>query len=323
MYPIVTGSLFISLIITILITEKRRRSLIRLSVTDALTGLLNRAGLEQQLQQYMSRNQQEFCVGLVIDIDNFKQINDMYGHDYGDLALQQLARDMQASFTEDAILARSGGDEFCIILKNGTGEKVREPIEKFAGMKHEFFYEGVRRQFTISVGYAECCAQEGNQKFLLHNADVALYEVKLRGKQGCLAYKREYELTKRQQLGFNLKDVMEMIPCGILIVKEEENKDEILYVNREAILLAGCRDREEFAAYSKQYFHNLLAQGEAEKDVLKGEKRKPGKEEVTEKTAVIRLRQKEGTPQNVIMKWRRIEQEPYGTVRYITLLRQG
>ena len=323
MYPIVTGCLFVSLIITILITEKRRRSLVRISVTDALTGLLNRAGLEQQLQQYMSQNQQEFCVGLVIDIDNFKQINDMYGHDYGDAALQQLAQDMQACFTEDAILARSGGDEFCIILKNGTGEQVREQIEKFAGMKHEFFYKGVKRQFTISVGYAECCVQEGNQKPLLHNADVALYEVKLRGKQGCLSYRREYELTKRQQLGFNLKDVMETIPCGLLVIKEEENKDEILYVNRETILLAGCHNREEFAAYSKQYFHNLLAKEESEKDALKGEKEKPGKEEAPEGMEVIRLKQKEGIPQNVIMKWRSLEQEPYGKVRYITLLKQG
>lgn len=87
-----------------------------LSVTDPLTGLLNRKGFDEELHIIIGEHSDISCVGIQMDIDDFKFINDVYGHSVGDMALKTLAQSMKDCFAENAVLCRNGGDEFSVVL---------------------------------------------------------------------------------------------------------------------------------------------------------------------------------------------------------------
>lgn len=69
-----------------------------MSLTDGLTGLLNRIGFNEQVEKYLNNNESKKCIAILLDVDNFKFINDVYGHEVGDQVLIQLATDMKKSF---------------------------------------------------------------------------------------------------------------------------------------------------------------------------------------------------------------------------------
>ncbi len=104
---------------SVLILEEDRQQLEELSTTDALTGLYNRNGFEKCFWEYRRKNPNQSCVGIQLDIDDFKMINDIYGHVVGDQALQNLAQSMRTAFPANAIYGRNGGDEFTLILTGG------------------------------------------------------------------------------------------------------------------------------------------------------------------------------------------------------------
>ena len=95
-------------------------------------------------------------------------------------------------------------------------------------------------------------------------ADTALYEVKLRGKNGCMAYKNGLRKDIRTQLGFALKDVSENLPGAFIIYKADKNDDEILFANREFIRFAGCKNMDELLVYTKRSFRNIIRVDERE-----------------------------------------------------------
>ena len=86
-------------------------------------------------------------------MDNFKFINDMYGHAVGDRVLQQLADSMWKAFPENAILGRNGGDEFCIILKDCNVEEAASQIEAFSMSPRTFESKGQVHNFAINITY--------------------------------------------------------------------------------------------------------------------------------------------------------------------------
>lgn len=176
----------------------------------------------------------------------------MYGHAYGDVALKVLSEGMQKFFDKNVLLGRNGGDEFCIFLPDCTCADVKEKLEEFTKLKRSFKYEGEEYQFTISVGYAEYPVHADKPSKLMRCADTALYEVKLRGKNGCMAYKNGLRKDIRTQLGFALKDVSENLPGAFIIYKADKNDDEILFANREFIRFAGCKNMDELLVYTKE-----------------------------------------------------------------------
>lgn len=263
---IVFGSLIVLLVtgltIALIIIRERQIALKNLSYMDTLTGIYNRSGFNEQLARYMKDNKDKPCVGILLDIDNFKFINDLYGHAVGDEALRKLAASMKNTFGDDkcesSIIGRNGGDEFCMILKNCRCSDVEEKIKQFAAMKRVFVYEGKEYNYTISVGYVEYPIDVNEPSEILHYADMALYEVKLDGKQGCRRYNKEQVYAKRSQLGFSLGDISENLPGAFLIYKADKNNDEILFANHEMIQFAGCKDIDEFFEHTQQHFGNLI-----------------------------------------------------------------
>ena len=256
--------LLTGLTVAILVLEQQRENLKKLSTTDPLTGLLNRKGFDEQLQKVMNEHSDVSCVGIQLDIDDFKFINDMYGHAVGDTALKTLAQSIRDNFPDNSVLCRNGGDEFSMILIGSTAEEAKDRIEKFTLESRCFTYNNESHNFFISVGYAEFPKNCADISGLIHFADMALYEVKLHGKHNCLAYRDDYNMQHRSHLGFALQDISKNLPGAFLIYMADPKDDRILFANQELINFAGCTDFDDFLAHTDHRFRNLIRPDEQE-----------------------------------------------------------
>ena len=149
------------------------------------------------------------------------------------------------------------GDEFCLLLPDTTCQSVQKKLEKFTKTRKSFVYKGKLHFFTISLSYAEYPTHAENRNGLMQCADAALYGVKQKGKQGCMVFTKGLQAT-RTQLGFALQDISDNLPGAFLIYKANPADDQLLFANHEMLELAGCKDMDEFFAYTKCSFRNLI-----------------------------------------------------------------
>ena len=165
-----------------------------LSSTDALTGAANRRSLEERLHEMWEHSQRlnEPLALVMCDIDHFKRVNDEYGHQVGDVVLQQFARVIQAEAREIDRLGRYGGEEFVLLLPGTVldaavtfAERIRECVEK-----HEFAYgEGQSLHRTMSCGVAAWPhPRVTDQEALIRAADEALYVAKETGRNRVIRF---------------------------------------------------------------------------------------------------------------------------------------
>ena len=167
---------------------QNEKSLLKKAEYDALTGILNRRAFDQVC--HTSSEKKQPVALLLIDMDNFKYINDNYGHAGGDTALKELARLLTETFRTDDYVARIGGDEFAAILPNCARsaaniikQKILTVNEKLVNIKDNI------KPVSISVGVA--FSEEGFSEELFKNADRALYIVKEKGKRGCEIFEED------------------------------------------------------------------------------------------------------------------------------------
>lgn len=323
LYSIFGGGLLIVLLLTgltaaLLILDENRQELRKLALTDALTGIYNRHGFDKHVTVYMKQYPEKHCVGVQFDIDDFKLINDIYGHASGDKALQILAESMRKFFPEHAVLGRNGGDEFCIFLPDCTCKEVEEKLVQFTKQKRFFVYEGEERAFNISLGYAEYPVHAKSQLQLMHCADAALYEVKLRGKKGSLVYDEGFDSEVRTQLGFALRDISENLPGAFIIYKADYTDDEILFANSELIRLTGCENIEEFMTYTQRSFRSLIREDERE-GVEQSIWQQIGTGQCNDYVHFY-LKKKDGTYLKVLDHGRIVESGHYGKVFYVLIM---
>lgn len=313
-------ALLTGLTVVILRLEQHREILKKLSTTDPLTGLLNRKGFDEQIKKQIQEQPDTTCVGIQMDIDDFKFINDMYGHAIGDKALQTLAQSMQECFGKDAILCRNGGDEFSIILFGTTEEKAKENIEKFTLMPRQFEYKEESHPFYISVGYAEYPKDCEDMADLIRRADQALYEVKLHGKHNCLAYRGDYKTQHRSRLGFALQDVSKNLPGAFLIYSADPKDDRILFANQELIDFAGCRDFDDFLDYTDHRFRNLIQTDE--QDAVEKSIWAQINSKVSGNNDYVKFHfaKKDGTYHLVLDHGRIVKNRYYGNVFYVLIM---
>src|SRR5918911_613093 len=150
--------------------------------TDHLTGLANRRRFERQLEREVSRTQRygrPFCL-LLLDIDNFKQVNDPYGHEAGDEVIRRLALTLQAGTRGIDLAARIGGEEFAVILPETDFEGGVDVAERLRIAISEMEIPNVGR-ITASFGVAEISLSAATGRELMAVADSALYEAKRQG----------------------------------------------------------------------------------------------------------------------------------------------
>ena len=285
---------------------------------DSLTNIYNRYGFDELVEKMIAKNPKSHFVVALLDIDDFKFINDIYGHAYGDKALKNLADSMKNFFPSNALLGRNGGDEFCIFLPDCTCKEAEEKLVQFTKQKRFFVYEGEERAFNISLGYAEYPVHAKSQLQLMHCADAALYEVKLRGKKGSLVYDEGFDSEVRTQLGFALRDISENLPGAFIIYKADYTDDEILFANSELIRLAGCENIEEFMTYTQRSFRSLIREDERE-GVEQSIWQQIGTGQCNDYVHFY-LKKKDGTYLKVLDHGRIVESGHYGKVFYVLIM---
>lgn len=175
------------------LTERKQLEdlLTRQAMTDPLTELGNRRYLENQAAMEMAkarRNGMPLCL-LAIDLDRFKNINDLYGHDVGDMVLQAFARTAKAHLREGDVLCRMGGEEFSILLPDtnpvkaeAIAERLRLSIEAATVTIGEDLIDGGNLTYTASFGVTEVKPDETSLKPAIKRADQGLYEAKETGR---------------------------------------------------------------------------------------------------------------------------------------------
>lgn len=162
------------------------------SKTDSLTGVSNRRGLNEFSSQVITRAERENSIFyvLMMDLDFFKKVNDKYGHDTGDKLLIAVADDIKKNLRPYDFVARTGGEEFCLILSTSDhddalhfAERIRESISELSISK-----AGKKISVTISVGLARYQMGEIYFDGLWQRADKALYHAKNNGRNCVISY---------------------------------------------------------------------------------------------------------------------------------------
>jgi len=172
------------------ITERKRleHQLWRLAKLDSLTGLPNRLHFSENLQALLKSAadaNQRFAVGL-IDVDRFKETNDVLGHSAGDELLKELGARLDTALSPYGLVARLGGDEFAVLIAMGHGMgKLDGAISSiFAALSEPVTLGGVQHRCTISLGLTIFPTDATGAGELLKNADLALYRAKELGRDG-------------------------------------------------------------------------------------------------------------------------------------------
>ncbi len=150
------------------------------ALTDALTGAANRRGLLQRLEAVHARARQggHGYVVMMVDIDHFKAINDEHGHAEGDIVLKRVAQHLRDGLRADDMVARWGGEEFCVLLPRIRLAEAHPLAER---MTVQIAATGNPR-VTVSIGVAEAEVQAEGPEGATHRADAALYRAKQTGR---------------------------------------------------------------------------------------------------------------------------------------------
>lgn len=323
LYLIFFGGLSLVLLLTgltivLFLLDERRVELKELAHKDGLTKLYNRYGFDEMAEKMIKKDPEAYYVAALLDVDDFKLINDMYGHAYGDKALISLAENMQKFFPSSALLGRNGGDEFCILLSNCTVEEAKEALIQFTKTPKTFSYKGQTYSFCISLGYAEYPNNAIERSQLMRCADTALYEVKLHGKNGCKAYQEDFQSGVRKQLGFVLNDISENLPGAFIIYRADKEDDEIFYANKEFLDMAGYENLDAFFNGTKKSFRNLIRedQQKAVETSIWNQNESGSKNDYIH----YQLRRQDGTYIPVLDQGRIVESERFGKVFYVLFM---
>ncbi len=222
--------------LTVEVTERRRAEdhARQLAETDPLTGCLNRRSIGPATHALITAcaERAELVAFIMIDIDNFKRINDANGHTVGDAVLQECARRINDLLPDRALLARLGGDEFACVLpfRSGMADRVSEFADRVtAGVARPVNLGDAAIEVTVSVGIARSDSAADphrpvDAQELLHMADVAMYQAKKAGKNRFMWFERpmESELRFRSDLEAAMRAG---IPAGEFVPYYEQQID--------------------------------------------------------------------------------------------------
>lgn len=148
--------------------------------TDDLTGLKNKGALTRSINKFLMDNTKTKGIMLILDIDNFKIVNDTFGHDVGDKVIYQVGDFLLRQFSKNEVMGRFGGDEFIIFIKDTddvdfAGEVAHKIID---GISNGIALPDESQKISVSIGVAIYHGEEKNYSELFKKADIALYKTK-------------------------------------------------------------------------------------------------------------------------------------------------
>ncbi len=169
------------------------QELISLNDRDPLTGLYNRKAFDQKILHLLNNRPNRraidtelFSCFAIMDIDHFKQINDRFGHLYGDEVLLHFAQQAQAFFRQDDLVFRYGGEEFVVILQNVEEQSAKSVFERFRQYIENYHFPQVG-QVTVSIGITRLDISQ-LRSVIIDRADHALYYIKEHGRNNIACY---------------------------------------------------------------------------------------------------------------------------------------
>ena len=162
------------------------------AITDKLTGLYNRRYFDYFLELEIKRSsrQQASLALLMIDIDDFKQINDTFGHLFGDTILNQLGELLKTQIRETDMAARYGGEEFAVVMSNTGLEKAVQISERIRQTIQSYSFGDKNFSMTASIGIAMYPSDADSFNQLIEKSDSSLYKAKRTGKDRVVAYSK-------------------------------------------------------------------------------------------------------------------------------------
>ena len=184
------------------ITRERQTSeqLIYLAERDALTGLFNRRKLQEELTRLLAIAERHKTQGALIffDLDEFKYVNDTFGHRAGDTMLIRIAGEVGALVRRNETLSRLGGDEFALLMPDVTAKEAEALAERVvrAVAQIPFRFEGQNFRLTTSLGIALYPAHAVNAEELIAHADAAMYQAKESGKNAWRIYRNDLDTSR-------------------------------------------------------------------------------------------------------------------------------
>ena len=179
---------------------------------DPLTKLLNKLEIQRETDAFLEEAEEGTHVLFLIDIDNFKGINDNFGHTFGDTVIVDVANIIRSFFRNNDLTGRVGGDEFLVLMKDTTVEKAKERAANLGKVLCKVYTGGsLHYQISASIGLAACAGGDGNTYHsLFEKADHAMYRTKQGGKNG-------YEVAGAKDVG--------MISNGIKKIERRESME--------------------------------------------------------------------------------------------------
>ncbi len=166
-----------------------QRSLKTLIERDALTELYNRRSCDKNLREIISKSKAEnkpFCLAIA-DIDHFKSINDTYGHDSGDIVLQNIAKLLKMHIHKQGFVGRWGGEEFLLVYENTTLEQAHEQLIKLQNTLHETTHMIGKHTVQVTMTFGLVCDSGLDMHELITKADKYLYTGKTSGRD-CIIF---------------------------------------------------------------------------------------------------------------------------------------
>lgn len=206
---------------------------------DQMTGLYNRMEFEQRVDRYFSDNKNNQGIFIMLDIDDFKNVNDLYGHDRGDEAICKVAKRLQELFRKEDTICRMGGDEFAVFI--GAHQNLDKTMSRLDHIRKRMNFTVNNVKLSCSMGI--CTSPEHGKSFqeLYHNADTAMLAAKQMGKNCYQVYGEEDYLPKRviyRNLDWLLDETSDVV-----FVSDAETY-EVYYMNNMACELAGKSRKE-------------------------------------------------------------------------------
>ena len=207
------GDVVISRVCKALDISRRMKRFARNAETDQMTDLLNKSATEARMERLCDEEEGLLCV---LDLDNFKAVNDTYGHDVGDQVLMMFARILKVSLRRDDECGRIGGDEFVVFLKNMQDTA---DLDRFTGRINKGYELGAKpilgdkMKITIGVSVGAVTVPQCGRDYteLFRMADQALYEVKQNGKHGARLYVAPAKNRAKAKEEMNLEGVTRML----------------------------------------------------------------------------------------------------------------